>query len=48
LSTHLRVGGVPLTGVESLALSGEFPNALYLFYNNNLGVVSRFPSRGRV
>ena len=43
LVNDLRIGQVPVTGVESLAVSGEFPNALYLFYNTNLGVVSRFP-----
>mgnify|MGYP000283041734 CR=1 FL=1 len=46
LANDLRIGGVPVVGVESLTISNEFPNALYLFYNNNLGVVSRFPLSG--
>ncbi len=46
LINDFRVGGVPLAGVESLAVSNEFPNALHMFYSNALGVVSRFPLSG--
>lgn len=46
LVNAISVGGVPISGVENVALSSEFPNALHLFYNNNLGVVSRFPLSG--
>jgi uncharacterized protein (TIGR03437 family) len=46
LINDFRVGGVPLAGVESLAISNEFPNSLHLFYSNALGVVSRFPLSG--
>jgi uncharacterized protein (TIGR03437 family) len=41
-----RVNQVPLTGIESIAVSNEFPNALYLYYVTSGGVLSRFPLSG--
>jgi uncharacterized protein (TIGR03437 family) len=41
-----RVNQIPLTNIESIATSDEYPNALYLFYIDSGGTLSRFPLAG--
>lgn len=41
-----RVNQIPLTSIESIATSDEYPNALYLFYIDSGGTLSRFPLAG--
>ena len=45
-ATEFRVGQIPVTGIEDMTSSREFPNAVYLFYNNTQGFISRFPLTG--
>lgn len=41
-----RVNQIPLTAIQSIATSGEFPNNLYFYYLNASGILSRFPLSG--
>ena len=41
-----RVNQIPLTAIQSIATSGEFPNQLYFYYLNAGGILSRFPLTG--